>query len=84
MAKGYRLTFYVFYNKKDFVRCCGTARDLVERGYFSTVRNVKTSAHRMNKKRPNSVVKIRMTADEIRSVNSNENYIDMLHCLFNL
>ena len=81
---GYRLTFYVFYNKKDFVRCCGTARELVKRGFFPNVRNVKVAAHKQNQRRPNSVVKIRMTSDEIRSVNSNENYIDMLHCLFNL
>ena len=26
--------FYVFYNKYDFIRCCGTSRQLVEGGYF--------------------------------------------------
>lgn len=67
MAKGYRLTFYVFYDRNDFVRFCGTARDLVRRGFFKSVRGVKETARKTNKKYPNRVVKIPMTSDEIRS-----------------
>ncbi len=62
-----KIMFYVFYDKNDFVKYCGIARDLVARGYFSTVRNVKTVAHRMNMKRPNSVVKIPMLENEVRN-----------------
>ena len=60
--------FYVFYNKWDYVRCCGTAKDLVARGFFKNTRNVKQSAQKLNKYRPNSVVKIPMPKCAARSV----------------
>lgn len=52
------MMFYVFYDKNDFVRFCGTARDLVRRGFFKSVRGVKDTAMKTNKKYPNRVIKI--------------------------
>ena len=33
--------FYVFYDKSDFVTCCGTAQELVEQGEFENVHAVR-------------------------------------------
>ena len=54
----YKITFYVFYDRNDFVKFCGTAEDLVKQGKFSSVQRVMESAYHQNKRRPNSVVKI--------------------------
>ena len=36
--------FYVFYDHNDFVRCCGTSRELVARGFFKNINSVHASA----------------------------------------
>ena len=36
--------FYVFYDHNDFVRCCGTSRELVARGFFKKINSVHASA----------------------------------------
>jgi hypothetical protein len=41
--------FYVFYDEADFVRCCGTAKDLVKAGYFGNVYSVHQIASRIRK-----------------------------------
>lgn len=66
--KRQRQTFYVFYNKQDFVDCCGTAHDLVKEGRFKSVNGVHTEALRRNQRRPNSVVKIVLPKCARRSV----------------
>ena len=53
-----RLTFYVFYDKNDFVRYFGTAYDLVAQGIFKDVETVYQNAYHQAKRRPNSVVKM--------------------------
>lgn len=45
--KGNNLKFYVFYKEDDTVRCCGTAQDLVEAGYFKNRASVVTTAARV-------------------------------------
>ena len=47
--------FYVFYDKNDFVKCFGTAEQLVKDGYFPTknsvsVRVSKIKAGKINRK----------------------------------
>lgn len=37
-------TFYVFYDKNDFVKCCGTARQLVADGRFKSIATVQQIA----------------------------------------
>ena len=39
-----REAFYVFYDRNDFVRCCGTAKQLVASGCFKNVNSVQASA----------------------------------------
>jgi hypothetical protein len=39
--------FYVFYDANDRVVCCGTAKQLVESGYYSSVSVVHTMACRI-------------------------------------
>ena len=34
MRRGRPEKFYVFYNEKDFVECCGTAKQLTAEGWF--------------------------------------------------
>lgn len=41
--------FYVFYDKNDFVMCCGTAEDLVESGFFSDKKYVKEFASKIKR-----------------------------------
>ena len=41
--------FYVFYDANDRVVCCGTAKQLVESGYYSSVNVVHTMACRIQK-----------------------------------
>ena len=49
--------FYVFYDHNDFVRCCGTSRELVARGFFKNINSVHASAtHIKQGVRPGSVV----------------------------
>lgn len=43
-GKGRPEQFYVFYNKEDFVECCGTAKQLVEDGLFKNVKYVSEKA----------------------------------------
>ena len=62
------LTFYVFYDKWDFVKCFGTARDLVAMGLFKSERTVIETAYHQNKNRPGSVVKVTVPKYARRSV----------------
>lgn len=39
--------FYVFYDKKDFVSCFGTAEQLVNDGLFKTVEAVHQKANKV-------------------------------------
>lgn len=49
--------FYVFYDKNDFVKCFGTAKELVAEGYFSCVSSVVEVASKIrNGKRKGHVV----------------------------
>ena len=64
----HKLMFYVFYDKRDFVRCFGTAYDLVKEGRFSSVNSVQSTAKKCLEKRPNSVVKIPVPRYAKRSV----------------
>lgn len=49
--------FYVFYDENDFVKCCGTAQELVEAGYFNKVSTVIETASKIRaKKRKGYVV----------------------------
>ena len=49
--------FYVFYDENDFVKCCGTAQELVDAGYFSKVSTVVETACKIRAgKRNGSVV----------------------------
>ena len=66
--KGRVLMFYVFYDKNDFVRCFGTAYDLVKQGKFESVNSVMSTAYHQNKKRPNSVVRVPVPRYARRSV----------------
>ena len=68
MKKAQRLTFYVFYDKKDFVDCCGTAKDLVKEGRFKSINHVHSEAKHRSDRRPNSVVKIVLPKCARRSV----------------
>lgn len=64
----HKLTFYVFYDRQDFVRYFGTAYDLVAQGIFKDVQTVRESAYHQNKRRPNSVVKVPVPKYSRRSV----------------
>lgn len=41
--------FYVFYDKADRVKCCGTAADLVKAGHFRDIHSVHQVASRIRK-----------------------------------
>lgn len=56
--QGARTIFYVFYDKRDFVKFCGTAVELVADGKFASINAVRSSARHSNERRPNSVVKV--------------------------
>lgn len=64
----HKQTFYVFYDKNDFVKFCGTAEDLVKEGRFKNVGSVQSTATHQNERRPNSVVRIILPKDARRSV----------------
>ena len=53
-----KLMFYVFYDKNDFVKCFGVAKDLVAAGFFRNERAVIECAYHQDKNRPGSVVKL--------------------------
>ena len=69
--KGRVLMFYVFYDKNDFVRCFGTAYDLVKQGKFESINSVMSTAYHQNKSRPNSVVRVPVPRYARRSVLNN-------------
>ena len=66
--KGRVLMFYVFYDKNDFVRYFGTAKDLVAQGIFGSEELVRSNAYHQNKNRPGSVVKVPVPMYARRSV----------------
>ena len=39
--------FYVFYDKNDFVKCCGTADELVKGGFFNNRLSVMSAASKI-------------------------------------
>ena len=41
--------FYVFYDKDDFVRCFGTAEQLVEDGFFKKTSTVRETASKIKR-----------------------------------
>lgn len=49
MSKGRKPMFYVFYDKNDFVKCFGTADDLVKDGTFKSRNYVKELAYKIKK-----------------------------------
>ena len=50
MSKGRKPRFYVFYDKDDFVRCFGTAKELVSDGEFKTEEIVRQMALKIRNK----------------------------------
>lgn len=60
--------FYVFYDKRDFVRYFGTATDLVAQGVFGSEELVRSNAYHQNKNRPGSVVKVPVPKYALKSV----------------
>ena len=42
--------FYVFYDAKDFVKCCGTAKELVEQGAFKNEKYVTEVVAKIKRK----------------------------------
>lgn len=46
----YNRKFYVFYDKNDFVKCCGTAKELVEQGAFRNERYVTEVVAKIKRK----------------------------------
>ena len=50
MSKGRKPKFYVFYDSQDFVRCFGTAKELVSDGEFKTECVVRQMALKIRKK----------------------------------
>ena len=47
---GRKPLFYVFYDENDFVKCCGTPKQLVEQGAFNNISYVPELAHKIKKK----------------------------------
>lgn len=68
----HKLVFYVFYDKNDFVRYFGTAKDLVAQGIFGSEELVRSNAYHQNKNRPGSVVKVPVPMYARRSVLNDE------------
>lgn len=66
--RGRRAMFYVFYDKRDFVKFCGTAEELVTEGKFSSINAVRSSARHSNERRPNSVIKVPLPKTSQRRV----------------
>lgn len=66
--RNYKITFYVFYDRNDFVKFCGTAEDLVKEGRFKNVGSVQSTATHQNERRPNSVVRVTLPKGARRSV----------------
>ena len=61
MNKGRKQMFYVFYDKDDFVKCFGTAKDLVADGYFKTEAVVRQVVNKIrNNKVKGKVVALKM------------------------
>lgn len=59
-----REVFYVFYDEKDFVKCCGTAKELVAEGHFPTCLSVNYTASKIrNKKQKGFVVTLPLEGD---------------------
>lgn len=59
--------FYVFYDKDDFVRCFGTAEQLVEDGHFKSELCVRSSASKIKKhKQKGNVVILSLVEKGVR------------------
>lgn len=52
-GRGKKAKFFVFYDENDFVRCCGTAKQLVEDGWYASVNSVHSTANKIK----NGIVK---------------------------
>ena len=50
MNQGRKPRFYVFYDKNDFVKCFGTAKELVSDGEFKTEEIVRQMALKVKRK----------------------------------
>ena len=48
--------FYVFYDENDFVKCFGTAKELVADGYFQNSLAVHQAANKIRKKKTKGFV----------------------------
>ena len=48
--------FYVFYDENDFVKYCGTAKELVQMGYFPNTKSVNIRASKIRKKKTKGFV----------------------------
>lgn len=58
--------FYVFYDKSDFVTCCGTAQELVEQGAFDSINAVHSRVSKINAgTSPGKVVTIKTKITEV-------------------
>lgn len=42
--------FYVFYDKHDFVKCCGTREELIEQGKFADKKSFKEMVSKIKRK----------------------------------
>lgn len=45
--RGKKAQFFVFYDRNDFVKCCGTARQLVDEGWYASINSVHTTANKI-------------------------------------
>ena len=53
----YKQKFYVFYDAKDNIKCCGTVKQLIEDGKFKKANDIYSLAsHIMNNRIGGSVV----------------------------
>ena len=50
MSKGRKPRFYVFYDSNDFIKCFGTARQLVSDGEYKTEEIVRQMALKIRNK----------------------------------
>ena len=68
MRKKKNERFYVFYDKDDFVKYCGTAKELVKMGYFQNTASVTQVASRIrNKKEKGHVVTMNLEGEIVNA-----------------
>lgn len=68
MKRGRKPLFYVFYDQDDFVKCCGTARELVAQGTFQREEYIRELASKIKRKEVKGNVVILPLVDNIGGV----------------